>query len=102
VNIRVHVVGTDIFAAEIDSEAVDYRTDPRDMRPTAIPEPIAARCLAVTSKLGLLLAGIDLIRTPDSEWYFLEANTSPGFTFFPGSDRVAAAIARLLTLDAPP
>lgn len=102
VNTRVHVVGTEIFAAEVDSEAVDYRIDPQDMRSVEVPGPVAARCLAVTRRLGLLLAGLDLIRTPDGEWYFLEANTSPGFTFFPGSDWVAAAIARLLTLAAPP
>ena len=101
VNTRVHVAGTQIFAAEIETDAVDYRTDPRDMRPVDLPPPVAARCLAVTRELGLLLAGIDLIRTPDGEWYFLEANTSPGFTFFPDGERVAAAIAQLLS-QAPP
>jgi D-alanine-D-alanine ligase-like ATP-grasp enzyme len=44
-----------------------------------------------------LLAGLDRIRTPAGEGDFLEANTSPGFTFFPGAGAVAAAIARLLT-----
>jgi D-alanine-D-alanine ligase-like ATP-grasp enzyme len=45
----------------------------------------------------LLVAGLDLIRTPDGEWYFLEANPSPAFTFYPDRDEVAAASARLLT-----
>jgi RimK-like ATP-grasp domain len=95
-NVRVHVVAAEIYAAEITSDAVDYRRHIRDMAPMALPGRIADACLAVTQALGLLLAGIDLIRALDGEWYFLEANTSPGFTFFPERDRVAAAIARLL------
>lgn len=96
-NTRVHVVGQDIFASEIDTGAVDYRAEPLDMRQVTLPGDVAARCLAVTRELGLPLAGIDLIRDPAGEWYFLEANPSPGFTFFPAADQVAEAIARLLT-----
>ena len=95
-NVRVHVVAADIYATEITSDAVDYRRHVQRMAPVALPGRIADACRAVTEALGLLLAGIDLIRAPDGEWYFLEANTSPGFTFFPEHDRVAAAIARLL------
>jgi len=95
-NVRVHVVGTQLFATQISSDAVDYRNQWTDMRPLILPEATAARCVAVTRELGLLFAGIDLIRTPDDDWYFLEANPSPAFTFFPGGDQVAAAVARLL------
>lgn len=95
-NVRVHVVAAEIYAAEITSDAVDYRRNIQGMAPVALPGRVADACRAVTQALGLLLAGIDLIRTPEGEWYFLEANTSPGFTFFPERDRVAAAIARLL------
>lgn len=96
-NVRVHVVGTNVFPVEITSDALDYRTRVQDMRPVSLPAAVAARCITVTQRLGLLLAGLDLIRTPEDEWYFLEANPAPAFTFFPDSDRVAAAIARLLT-----
>jgi IPT/TIG domain len=99
-NVRVHVAGDAIFAVEIDSDAVDYRRHARELRLTRIPEAVADRCRAVTAALGLLLAGIDLIRTPAGEWFFLEANPSPGFTFYPDRDLVAAAVARLL-LSAP-
>ena len=51
------------------------------MAPAELPGPVARRCLAVTSELGLLVAGIHLIREPDGEWFFLEANPSPAFTF---------------------
>jgi hypothetical protein len=96
-NVRVHVVGTGLFGVEIRSDAVDYRQGLHDMAPAELPEPVARRCLAVTSELRLLVAGIDLIREPGGEWFFLEANPSPAFTFYPGGEQVAAAIAGLLT-----
>jgi hypothetical protein len=95
-NVRVHVVRADVFATEIATDEVDYRRQVRAMAPIALPEAVADRCRAVTAALGLLVAGIDLIRTPEGEWYFLEANTSPGFTFYPDRDQVGAAIAGVL------
>jgi hypothetical protein len=95
-NVRVHVVGTEVSAVEIASDAVDYRRSVLDMGPAKLPGTVADRCRTVAEALGLLVAGIDLIRGLDDEWYFLEANPSPGFTFYPGSDKVAAAIAHLL------
>ena len=100
-NVRVHVVGSDVSAVEITSDAIDYRRDVQEMTPVAVPERVAAACLAVTRTLGLLVTGIDLIRTPEGEWYFLEANTSPAFTFFPDRDTVGAWIARLLVSPPP-
>jgi glutathione synthase/RimK-type ligase-like ATP-grasp enzyme len=100
-NVRVHVVGNELFATEIDSDAIDYRTRIQEMTTVRLRPAVADRCLAVTRVLGLPLAGIDLIRTPEGKWYLLEANSSPAFTFFPAADKVAAAIARLLTRTAP-
>jgi D-alanine-D-alanine ligase-like ATP-grasp enzyme len=46
----------------------------------------------------LLVAGIDLRRTPAGEWYCFEVNPSPAFTFYQDASRppIAEAIARLL------
>ena len=99
-NVRVHVVGTDIFAVEITSDAVDYRRHVREMTPIGLPVLVAEKCKAITKTLELVASGIDLIRTSHDEWYFLEANPSPAFTFYPDRDKVGAAIARLLI--APP
>lgn len=96
-NVRVHVVGTEVFAVEITSDTVDYRLAPGELRPARLPDGVADRCRTVIAALGLVLAGIDLIRTPASEWFFLEANPSPGFTFYPDRDLVGMAIARLLS-----
>lgn len=99
-NVRVHVVGTDVFAVEITSDSVDYRGHVREMSPISLPGPVAEKCKAITKTLELLVSGIDLIRAPHGEWYFLEANPSPAFTYYPDCDEVGAAIARLLI--APP
>jgi D-alanine-D-alanine ligase-like ATP-grasp enzyme len=32
--------------------------------------------------MGLLVAGIDLRRTPDGRWSCFEVNPSPGFTYY--------------------
>jgi hypothetical protein len=95
-NVRVHVVGTDAFAVEIASDSVDYRRHVRNMAPITLPGLVAKKCKAITKQLELLVSGIDLIRTPHGEWYFLEANPSPAFTYYPDCDEVGAAIARLL------
>jgi hypothetical protein len=95
-NVRVHVVGTDVFPVEIISDAIDYRRGVREMGSVSLPESVAEMCRSVTKTLDLLVAGLDLIRTPDGDWYFLEANPSPAFTFYPDRAEVGAAIARLL------
>ncbi len=97
VNHRVHLVGEQIFTVAITSENTDYRYGGCEMTPAELPPDIAQKCRLVCDRLGLSLAGIDLIRTADGHWYFLEANTSPAFTFFIGHERVADAIADVLT-----
>lgn len=86
-DVRVHTVGRRIFAAEILSDAVDYRYASREgmarvMRDITLPTDVAARCLAVTAAVGLYMGGVDLRRSPDGEYYCFEVNPSPGFTFF--------------------
>jgi glutathione synthase/RimK-type ligase-like ATP-grasp enzyme len=103
-DVRVHVVGDDVFACEVLSDADDYRyaegsggsVEIRDLR---LPDDVAARCVAVTHALGLHLSGIDLRHAPDGRWFGFEVNPSPGFTYY--EDRtgqpIASAVASLLT-----
>jgi glutathione synthase/RimK-type ligase-like ATP-grasp enzyme len=84
---RVHVLADEIFATEIRSEADDYRYASRtgrsaDLRSAQLPEGVADRCRRVAHELGLTLAGIDLRRSPDGEWYCFEVNPSPGFSYY--------------------
>jgi glutathione synthase/RimK-type ligase-like ATP-grasp enzyme len=100
---RVHVVGSEVFASEILSAADDYRYavltgSPAEVRPATLPEECAARCRKLAAAFGLGLAGIDLRRTSDGEWYCFEVNTSPGFTYFEEAtgQPITQAVARFL------
>jgi glutathione synthase/RimK-type ligase-like ATP-grasp enzyme len=103
VDVRVHVVGDEIFATEVISSADDYRYARRqgaslDLRPVEIPASIADACRAFTRSLGLVLSGIDLRRTPDDRYYCFEVNPSPGFIFYEANtgQPISVAIARTL------
>jgi glutathione synthase/RimK-type ligase-like ATP-grasp enzyme len=86
-NIRVHVVGSALFATEIQTEAVDYRYAGRDgltieMAPTVLPTAVAERCYRLAQLLQLPLCGIDLKRRPDGAYYCFEVNPSPGYSYY--------------------
>lgn len=87
VDVRVHVMGSRVYATEITSDATDYRysyreAKPRSMRGVQLPDTISEACVRLTESLGLLSSGIDLRKTPDGRYCCFEANTSPGFAFF--------------------
>jgi glutathione synthase/RimK-type ligase-like ATP-grasp enzyme len=113
VDVRVHVVGERLFATEIDSGATDYRYAGRDgaevrMRDTRLPDGIATGCRRLASELGLVVAGIDLRRTPEGRWYCFEANPSPAFTWYeqrsgqPITDAVCDMLHAARTTERPP
>lgn len=85
---RVTIVGREIYAAKIDSQA-DIRTaiDSRDMSAEIayeageLPTEVAERCLALAHSYGLAYSAIDLIETPDGDWVFLENNPQGQFLY---------------------
>ena len=88
-DVRVHVVGDDVFPARIETGADDYRYASRqgqavEMTACTLPPDILACCRTLSEQLRLPLAGIDLRLTPDGQWYCLEVNPSPSFTFYQG------------------
>jgi glutathione synthase/RimK-type ligase-like ATP-grasp enzyme len=102
-DVRVHVAGDALLATEIQSPADDYRYASRSsaglaMLATELPRDVAERCRSMVREMGLLVAGVDLRRTPDGAWYCFEVNPSPGFTFFEAGtgQPIADMIARLL------
>ena len=106
-DVRVHIVGDRLFACEILSDADDYRYVGRQglsvgMRSYDLPSECANRCLELCQAMGLAVAGVDLRRTPDDQWYCFEVNPSPGFTYFQTQtgQAIDQAIAELL-LQAP-
>lgn len=102
-DVRVHVVGDELFACEVRSEAVDYRYAHLTghniaLSPYQLPDDCAERCIALARVAQLPLAGIDLRRAAEGEWYCFEINPSPAFTFYQHATGapIDAAIARLL------
>jgi len=100
---RVHTVGDEVFACEIISAADDYRYGARqgadaELRACELPHDCAERCLRLAHSLGLPVAGIDLRRTPEGEWYCFEVNPSPAFSYYEAATQqpIADAIAALL------
>lgn len=100
---RVHVVGRHWFATEVHCDADDYRYAPCVgkevvLRAGHLPRGVGQRAVALARSLGLVLAGIDLRRTPQGEWVCFEVNPQPGFSYYEEStgQPIAEAVAALL------
>jgi glutathione synthase/RimK-type ligase-like ATP-grasp enzyme len=105
VNVRVHVVGGDIFATAIRTNMTDYRYVHREsstqnviFEPCVLPDETANACVRVTAALGLSFAGVDLKITPEGHVYCFEVNPSPAFNYYQErtGQPVARAVARFL------
>jgi len=101
--LRVTVVGDEVLACRIDSPGVeaarvDWRAAGRDAVPHSAVEldaALADRCRALTRRLGLRMAGLDLIVTPEGEPVFLELNAAGQWAWIEEATGlpIAAAIA---------
>lgn len=83
VELRVTVVGDRVFAAAVDSQAlersrVDWRKAGSELvgswTPCALPADVAAKLLQLAARLGLSYGAADLVVTPDGRHVFLEIN----------------------------
>ena len=82
-NVRVFVAGERVLACEVRTESLDFRDDQEpDIRPHELPADVAGWCLRVARAFELLWTGIDLRRTAEGHYVFLEANPSPMFLGF--------------------
>lgn len=101
---RVHVVGEEIFASRIATSGVDYRYANRDPDGSTeifeadVPADVRKHAVKLAKALDLMLAGIDLRRTPEGAWYCFEVNPSPAFSYYEAhtGQPIAAAIAAAL------
>jgi hypothetical protein len=86
--IRAHVVGTEVLATAITTEATDYRYaasqghDDPTLEAVRLPDELADKCVRLCEALGLAFAGIDLRITPNHQVYCLEVNPSPAFSYY--------------------
>lgn len=100
---RVHIVGKEVYTCKILSGADDYRYatwqgSGTTIQPDTLPEEVANRCKMLVASMNLPVAGMDLRRTPNDQWYCFEVNPSPGFSYFQEATNqpIDEAIARLL------
>jgi glutathione synthase/RimK-type ligase-like ATP-grasp enzyme len=91
--LRVTVIGDEIFAAEIRSQEheetlVDWRHFDVDVpyRAVSLPPLVTEQILAFVRSYGLNFSAIDLIVTPDDRYVFVENNPNGQFIFV--EDRV--------------
>ena len=103
-DVRVHLVGQEIFATRIVSSAADYRYATREgleteLEPFDLPASLAEACLRVSHHLELPFAGIDLRIQDDGTAWCFEANPCPGFSYYEShtGQPIAAAVARYLS-----
>lgn len=99
-DLRITVVGDRIFPAVIDAKATEYPVDFRmslgDAQTQAVdlPEEVCSRLREFMRRLGLVYGAIDMKRTLDGEYVFLEINTAGEFLFV--EERTGQPIAQAL------
>lgn len=87
VDLRITVVGDEIFAAEIHSQQTRYKVDMRmdisnaTIAPAKLPEDIEDRLHRLMTELGLVYGAIDMRRGPDGAYTFLEINPAGQWLF---------------------
>ena len=87
-NVRVHVIGTDIYATAARTDATDYRYayrqvgDPAELTAFDLSEELSEKCVNLTKRLGLAFAGIDLKLTPDGRVFCFEVNPCPAYSYY--------------------
>ena len=80
-DVRVTIVGDSVYAAEIhsqeaDSARVDWRRADVELehKVHALPVELAKACHRLMKALNLRFGAIDLVLTPNGQYYFLEIN----------------------------
>ncbi len=104
VDLRVTVVGNEIFPAALYSQRSAYPIDLRmDMANTRIeahdmPREVQNGLRELMRRLGIVYGAIDMRMTPVGEYVFLEVNPAGQWLFIEGrsGQPITAALARLL------
>lgn len=87
VDLRITVVGEQVFAAEIDARRTSYPVDMRvvlgesAVQAVSLPEDVHAAILRLQRRLGLLYGAIDMRRTAAGKHVFLEVNPAGQWLF---------------------
>jgi len=98
VDLRVTLVGEQLFPAAIHSQDTDYPIDFRmslgqaHTEAAEIPPTVKEPLRALMSRLGLVYGAIDMRRTPEGDYVFLEINTAGEYLFI--EDRTGQPISK--------
>jgi glutathione synthase/RimK-type ligase-like ATP-grasp enzyme len=103
-DIRITIVGDEMFPAAIHSQESSYKVDFRmDMMNTRIeavrlPDEVESGLRALMSRLGLVYGAVDMRLTPDGRYIFLEINPAGQWLFIEDRSRqpITAALANIL------
>lgn len=108
-DLRVTVVGEEIFGTRIDSQSGRGKTDWRhdynvDMEAIELPDEINEKCFELTRSLGLNYGSIDLVLTPDDDYIFLEINCGGQYLWVEDrtKQQISRSVARFLAGDLKP
>ena len=106
--LRITVVGNQIFSCEIDSQQMsttqeDWRAhifegNQPPLKPCILPAAIGNKCLKLLAKLDLSFGCIDMIVTPQNNYVFLEVNPNGQWAWVEQQTGlpISTAIAQLL------
>lgn len=107
VDLRITIIGDEMYAAEIDARGTSYPVDMRmvigesTVRAVALPAPVEDALRRLMRRLGLVYGAVDMRRTPDDDYVFLEVNPAGQWLFveqltgLPITRTVAALLGRL-------
>lgn len=104
IDLRVTIIGDETFAAAIHSQGTGYDVDYRmglgraRVEPVDLPQVVEQALQGLMRQLGLVYGAIDMRRTPDGSYVFLEINPSGEFLFIEDltGQPLAASLARCL------
>jgi glutathione synthase/RimK-type ligase-like ATP-grasp enzyme len=111
--LRVTIVGRDVYAFEIDSQQsekakIDWRKDGVNLIdkwiPTELPTDIEAKLLELLDVYHVDYGAIDIIVSPEDEYYFIEINAAGEFFWLDNlteENQISKSIADLLCDKAP-
>jgi len=105
VELRVTVVGEEFFTCEIHSQVSEYKTDWRHYEEEVpyvkgqLPNHVERECLRIMDNMNLRFGALDIIRTPNNEYVFLEINPNGQWLWIEQRTKmpISEAIFRFLT-----
>lgn len=100
VDIRVHGVGNQFFAEQIESSMVDYRYSEDNLHcQVDVPRSIKSKLLKYMKHSNLLVVGVDFKKCSQTgDWVILEVNTLPGYSGYDqrSGGRISESLVQLI------